>query len=177
MRRDRRRLIAVDSEGHEIRINDNMKEIRGESREGRVLHVYQSHHAFLHNRGLLESGGVFVTQAMELVSVSPRHRFSEPWRTVPKSSRALASPHPNAGGATSRICNSITPTPTPYVGSSTPAWNPHAQTPLGIPRAQSLFDYSVTREGETSISTSIDCMDLIEDVSDPYGKLCLNMSS
>jgi transcription elongation factor SPT5 len=30
MRRDSHRAIATDSEGHELRINDNMKEIDGE---------------------------------------------------------------------------------------------------------------------------------------------------
>jgi transcription elongation factor SPT5 len=30
MRRDSDRAIATDSEGHELRINDNMKEIEGE---------------------------------------------------------------------------------------------------------------------------------------------------
>lgn len=72
MRRDSNRAIATDSEGHEIRINDNMKETQGEARKGRVLHIHQSHYAFLHNRDLTENGGVFVTRAMGLVSVAPK---------------------------------------------------------------------------------------------------------
>lgn len=168
MRRETRRLVAIDSEGHEIRINDNMKEIQGEFREGRVLHVHQSHYAFLHNRGVLESGGVFVTRARLLVSMSPRVSFPESWCKVPISSRVLSTAYPNAGGATpartSRLTYSSTPAASPYVGSSTPAWNTSLQTPVGSPRAESLPDYSAFR-GE-----STECMDLPEDDSDPYGK-------
>ncbi|THU81168.1 hypothetical protein K435DRAFT_873620 [Dendrothele bispora CBS 962.96] len=32
--------------GHELRVNDNMKEVDGEGRKGRVLHIHQSFHAF-----------------------------------------------------------------------------------------------------------------------------------
>ena len=46
MRRDSSRAIAIDSEGHELRINDNVKEVDGEGRKGRVLHTHQSFFAF-----------------------------------------------------------------------------------------------------------------------------------
>ncbi|EMD36765.1 hypothetical protein CERSUDRAFT_137024 [Gelatoporia subvermispora B] len=72
MRRDSNRAIATDSEGHELRINDNVKEIDGEGRKGRVLHIHQSFFAFLYNRDYQENGGVFVTRARSLVSLAPK---------------------------------------------------------------------------------------------------------
>ncbi|KAH9931558.1 uncharacterized protein B0H18DRAFT_989959 [Fomitopsis serialis] len=72
MRRDSNRAIATDAEGHELRVNDNVKEIDGEARKGRVLHTYQSFFAFLHNRDYNENGGVFVTRARSLVSLAPK---------------------------------------------------------------------------------------------------------
>ncbi|KAH9934104.1 transcription elongation factor Spt5 [Amylocystis lapponica] len=72
MRRDSNRAIATDSEGHELRSNDNVKEIDSEGRRGRVLHTHQSFFAFLHNRDYNENGGVFVTRARSLVSLAPK---------------------------------------------------------------------------------------------------------
>ncbi|CAL1710127.1 unnamed protein product [Somion occarium] len=72
MRRDSHRAIATDSEGHELRAGDNVKEIDGEGRKGRVLHTHQSFFAFLHNRDYPENGGVFVTRARSLASLAPK---------------------------------------------------------------------------------------------------------
>ncbi|OJT06820.1 Transcription elongation factor SPT5 [Trametes pubescens] len=72
MRRDSNRAIATDSEGHELRIGDNVKEVDGEGRKGRVLHTHQSFFAFLHNRDYSENGGVFVTRARSLASLAPK---------------------------------------------------------------------------------------------------------
>ncbi|RDX52442.1 transcription elongation factor Spt5 [Lentinus brumalis] len=72
MRRDSNRAIAVDSEGHELRRGDNVKEVDGEGRKGRVLHTHQSFFAFLHNRDYNENGGVFVTRARSLASLAPK---------------------------------------------------------------------------------------------------------
>lgn len=199
MRRDNRLIVAVDSEGHQIRINDNMKETRGELREGRVLHIHQSHYAFLHNRGLLETGGVFVTRAMELVSILPRFRLHESLTTrrrrnclAPAS--ILSTPDPRvgellpAGSSSSWNRYSRTPAASPYVGGSTPAWNPHSITPVGSPRAggetplsphSRLPDHSALGGGETPAWSRIGLssdevqlidIDLRDDSSDPYGK-------
>ncbi|KAH9946425.1 transcription elongation factor Spt5 [Epithele typhae] len=72
MRRDSNRAIAVDSQGFELRAGDNVKEVDGESRKGRVLHTHQSYHAFLHNRDYTENGGVFVTRSRSLQSLAPK---------------------------------------------------------------------------------------------------------
>ena len=72
MRKDSNRAIATDSEGHELRVNDNVREVDGEGRKGQVLHIHQSFYAFLFNREIQENGGVFVTRCRALASVAPK---------------------------------------------------------------------------------------------------------
>lgn len=109
MRRDSNRAIAIDSEGHELRINDNMKEIDGEvcafftsvcycklmqpqGRRGRVLHIHQSFYGFLHNRDIAENGGVFVTRTRSLASVAPKGNLVKASTDLSKMNPALAVP-------------------------------------------------------------------------------------
>ncbi|KXN87162.1 Transcription elongation factor SPT5 [Leucoagaricus sp. SymC.cos] len=92
MRRDSNRAVATDRDGHEIRINDNMKESEGEGRKGRVLHIYQSFYAFLHNRDITENGGVFVTRTRSLVSVAPKGSLIKPGADLSKMNPALVQP-------------------------------------------------------------------------------------
>ncbi|KAJ6475205.1 transcription elongation factor SPT5 [Mycena vitilis] len=77
MRRDSHRAVATDSQGHELRINDNMKETEGEGRKGCVLHIHQAFWAFLHNRDIIENGGVFVSRARSLVSLAPKGNLAK----------------------------------------------------------------------------------------------------
>ncbi|KAI0292869.1 hypothetical protein BC826DRAFT_1017266 [Russula brevipes] len=90
MRRDSNRAIATDSEGYELRVGDNMKENEGEGRKGRVLHVHQSFFAFLHNREIIENGGVFVTRARSLVSLAPKGNIIRPGTDLSKMNPALS---------------------------------------------------------------------------------------
>ncbi|THH21383.1 hypothetical protein EW146_g130 [Bondarzewia mesenterica] len=89
MRRDSYRAIATDSEGHELRINDNVKETDGEGRKGRVLHTHQSFFAFLYNRDIAENGGVFVTRARSLASLAPKGNILKPGTDLSKMNPAL----------------------------------------------------------------------------------------
>ncbi|KAI5824061.1 transcription elongation factor Spt5 [Schizophyllum commune Tattone D] len=75
MRRDSRHAIAADNTGHELRIQDMVKEVDGEGRKGRVLHIHQSFYAFLHNREIPENGGIFVTKTRSLAPVTPRNEI------------------------------------------------------------------------------------------------------
>ena len=52
--------------------SDNWHVQTREPRQGRVLHVHRSLYAFLHNRDIVENGGVFVTYARSLGSIVPR---------------------------------------------------------------------------------------------------------
>ncbi|KAM0750817.1 transcription elongation factor Spt5 [Meredithblackwellia eburnea MCA 4105] len=71
-----RDVVATDQEGYDIKAGDEMKEVGSgnsrEGRKGRVLHVYRSIFAFLHNRDYVENGGVFVTYARSLTSTAPK---------------------------------------------------------------------------------------------------------
>lgn len=107
MRRDSARAIATDSEGHELHINDNVKEVEGEvhplgypffpllinlhqGRKGRVLHLHQSFFAFLHNRDVAENGGIFVTRARALASLVPKSSIIRPGVDTTKMNPDLA---------------------------------------------------------------------------------------
>ncbi|TFK52900.1 transcription elongation factor Spt5 [Heliocybe sulcata] len=90
MRRDSHRAIATDSEGHELRVGDNVKEVDGEGRKGRVLHIHQSHFAFLHNRDYHENGGVFVTRARSLASLAPKGNLLKPGTDLSKMNPAMS---------------------------------------------------------------------------------------
>ncbi|OJA11585.1 hypothetical protein AZE42_01936 [Rhizopogon vesiculosus] len=90
MRRNSDRAIATDSEGHELRVQDNVKEIDGESRKGRVLHIHQSFFAFLHNRDILENGGVFVTRCRSLASLAPKGNLVKPGMDLGKMNPTAA---------------------------------------------------------------------------------------
>ncbi|KAF8957531.1 hypothetical protein BDZ97DRAFT_1906781 [Flammula alnicola] len=92
MRRDSAKAIATDSEGHELRVNDNVKEIDGEGRKGRVLHTHQSFFAFLHNRDIAENSGVFVTRARSLASLAPKSNVIKIGADLSKMNPALVAP-------------------------------------------------------------------------------------
>ncbi len=88
MRKDSNRAIATDHDGHELRIQDNVKEFEGEGRKGQVLHIHQSYFAFLHNRDIAENGGIFVTRARSLVSLAPKSSL------IPKAGGDLSKMNP-----------------------------------------------------------------------------------
>ncbi|GAW07474.1 transcription elongation factor spt5 [Lentinula edodes] len=94
-------VIATDKNSHEIRLGDTMQETENEHRTGRVLHIYQSHFAFLFNRDVAEHGGVFVTRARSLVSVSPKGGVITPGGASSKKPTSdLTKMNPlSAGGA------------------------------------------------------------------------------
>ncbi|PLW52216.1 hypothetical protein PCANC_02297 [Puccinia coronata f. sp. avenae] len=75
-KKDSKYAIATDADGYEIAVNDQMKEKsvggRTDERRGRVLHIHRSMYAFLHSHDSTENGGVFVTNARNLVSVAPK---------------------------------------------------------------------------------------------------------
>ncbi|KAJ7782978.1 transcription elongation factor Spt5 [Mycena metata] len=90
MRRDSHRAVATDSAGHELHVNDNMKETDGEGRKGIVLHIHQASWVFLHNRDIIENGGVFVTRARSLVSLAPKGNLAK----APGASMDLSKMNP-----------------------------------------------------------------------------------
>lgn len=55
-----------------------------------MLHVHQSFFAFLHNREIMENGGVFVTRARSLVSLAPKGNIIRPGTDLSKMNPALS---------------------------------------------------------------------------------------
>src|SRR5580693_3331944 len=64
-----------------------------QGRKGRVLHIHQSFFAFLHNRDIVENGGVFVTRARSLASLAPKGNLVKtPGADLSKMNPALGAP-------------------------------------------------------------------------------------
>lgn len=103
---DTRMSVATDKDNYELRAGDMVREApvgTREPRTGRVLHVWRSMFAFLHNRDVVENGGVFVTNAKSLGSVAPRtlsNKFSADLTRMNPEMNAMPS---------------AAPTPTPMV--------------------------------------------------------------
>jgi transcription elongation factor SPT5 len=57
------------------------------------LHIHQSFFAFLHNRDILENGGVFVTRARSLASLAPKGNVMKPGGAdLSKMNPSMAAP-------------------------------------------------------------------------------------
>ncbi|KIM27821.1 hypothetical protein M408DRAFT_159565, partial [Serendipita vermifera MAFF 305830] len=98
MRRDSRRAISTDAEGNELRVGDNVKEIDGENRRGVVLHIHQATFAFLHNREIVQDGGIFVTRCRSLAPIAPKGAPNPGGMDLTKMNPAVAG---GQGGAPS----------------------------------------------------------------------------
>lgn len=61
-----------------------------QGRKGRVLHIHQSFFAFLHNRDILENGGVFVTRCRSLASLAPKGNLVKPGMDLSKMNPTAA---------------------------------------------------------------------------------------
>ncbi|KAI5999076.1 hypothetical protein EDD15DRAFT_2400825 [Pisolithus albus] len=95
--------IATDSEGHELRVNDNVRKIEGENRKGRVLHIHQSFFAFLHNRDVPENGALDEGDGGELSTailkeISLRQLGQSGHRTTSCIFSKTATPEPRTPG-------------------------------------------------------------------------------
>lgn len=61
--------LSIDRNGAEIRHDDTVREISGQQRQARVLHIFRSF-IFLHDRSRTENSGVFVARNSGLISVA-----------------------------------------------------------------------------------------------------------
>ena len=55
-----------------------------------MLHIHQSFFAFLHNRDILENGGVFVTRCRSLASLAPKGNLVKPGMDLAKMNPTAA---------------------------------------------------------------------------------------
>ena len=67
----RRDAVATDRNGAEIRYRDTVREVYGEQRTGRILHIYRSF-LFLHNKAEAENAGISVVRTTNVVTISAR---------------------------------------------------------------------------------------------------------
>lgn len=67
----RRHAVATDRNGSEIRTDDTVREIGGESKQGVILHIYRSF-LFLHNREQTENSGISVVRASNVATVAAK---------------------------------------------------------------------------------------------------------
>ncbi|KAF7715771.1 Transcription elongation factor spt5 [Penicillium ucsense] len=91
----RRDAVATDRNGAEIRNGDTVREVLGEQRNGKILHIYRSF-LFLHNKAQTENAGISVVRTTNVVTVSARGgRVGGPDLT--KMNPALARQNPMGG--------------------------------------------------------------------------------
>jgi transcription elongation factor SPT5 len=67
----RKHAVATDRNGSEIRVDDVVKEVGGESRSGKIIHIHRSY-LFLRNSAQSENAGVFVTRTTSVQTVSAK---------------------------------------------------------------------------------------------------------
>ena len=67
----RRHAVATDRHGSEIRIDDTVREIGGESKKGVILHINRSY-LFLYDREQTENLGVSVARASNVATVAAK---------------------------------------------------------------------------------------------------------
>jgi transcription elongation factor SPT5 len=67
----RKFAVATDRNGSEIRVDDVVKEVGGESRSGRIIHIYRAY-LFLRSSATTEHSGIFVTRTTSVASVSAK---------------------------------------------------------------------------------------------------------
>lgn len=74
MRRDTARAVALDHNGHEVKVGDMVKEVEwqlSQFRQGQVLHIFHSSLLFIHNRDYSENGGLFIARANNVEPLAP----------------------------------------------------------------------------------------------------------
>ena len=98
----RRHAVATDRNGSEIRTDDTVREIGGESKQGVILHIYRSF-LFLHNREQTENSGISVVRASNVATVAAKGgRVAQSGNTGPdlnKMNPALMRNGMNGNGA------------------------------------------------------------------------------
>ena len=67
----RRHAVATDRNGSEIRTDDTVREVGGETKQGVILHIYRSF-LFLHNREQTENSGISVVRASNVATVAAK---------------------------------------------------------------------------------------------------------
>ena len=67
----RKQAVAADRSGSEIRLDDVVKEVTGQQRQGKIIHIHRSY-VFLHTNDSNENAGVFVTKASMVNTIAAK---------------------------------------------------------------------------------------------------------
>lgn len=67
----RKQTVAADRSGSEIRLDDVVKEVTGQQRQGKIIHIHRSY-VFLHTNDNNENAGVFVTKASMVNTIAAK---------------------------------------------------------------------------------------------------------
>ena len=67
----RKTAVATDRNGSEIRIDDTVREVGGEAKQGVIIHIHRSF-LFLHNREQTENSGMSVVRANNVATVAAK---------------------------------------------------------------------------------------------------------
>lgn len=67
----RKTAVAADRSGSEIRLDDVVKEVTGQQRQGKIIHIHRSY-VFLHTNDSNENAGVFVTKASMVNTIAAK---------------------------------------------------------------------------------------------------------
>ena len=66
---ERRNVVATDKNGSEIRVGDTVRELSGENKTGKILHIHRSY-VFMHNKLQLENSGLWTTRTTNVVTTA-----------------------------------------------------------------------------------------------------------
>ncbi|KAI9882907.1 MAG: hypothetical protein M1823_005346 [Watsoniomyces obsoletus] len=68
----RRHAVATDRNGSEIRVEDTVREVGGEGKQGKIMHIHRAF-VFVHSREHRdENGGIFVTRTTNVATVAAK---------------------------------------------------------------------------------------------------------
>ena len=67
----RKNAVATDRNGSEVRLDDTVREIGGETKQGVIIHIHRSF-LFLHNREQTENSGISVVRATNVATVAAK---------------------------------------------------------------------------------------------------------
>ena len=122
----RRFAVATDKDGTEIRHDDTVKEVLGEQKQGRVLHIHRVF-LFLQNREQTENAGVFVAKSSSVVTVAAKggraanagpdlNKMNPALAQNGGAAAAVAMPPPRSMGRDRMIGRTVTVRKGPYKG-------------------------------------------------------------
>ncbi|MCJ1306359.1 transcription elongation factor spt5 [Agyrium rufum] len=125
----RRNAVATDRNGSEIRIDDTVREVGGEHKQGVIRHIYRSF-LFLHNREQTEDSGIFVVRATNVATIAAKgarnagvssngpdlSRMNPAMQRNGTANGAQAMPPPKSFGRDRAIGQTVTIRKGPYKG-------------------------------------------------------------